>query len=61
VFSDHRQLQDCRSYTDTTAAVTGALAGLSYGIEGIPFDWLDHLAGYNDIYRISNAMTEALA
>ena len=31
--------------TDTTAAVAGALAGIVYGAEGIPADWLDKLRG----------------
>ena len=31
--------------TDTTAAVAGALAGIVYGIEGIPSEWLDKLRG----------------
>ena len=31
--------------TDTTAAVAGALAGIVYGIEGIPSDWLVKLRG----------------
>ena len=30
--------------TDTTAAVTGALAGLIYGYEDIPKEWIDKLA-----------------
>lgn len=31
--------------TDTTAAVAGALAGIVYGVEGIPGDWLSALRG----------------
>ena len=31
--------------TDTTAAVAGALAGIVYGVEGIPAEWLDKLRG----------------
>ncbi len=31
--------------TDTTAAVAGALAGIVYGIEGIPSEWLNKLGG----------------
>lgn len=31
--------------TDTTASVAGALAGIIYGIEGIPAHWLDGLKG----------------
>jgi ADP-ribosylglycohydrolase len=46
--------------TDTTAAVTGALAGLTYGIKAIPTVWLESLAGYGEIIRISGAMVEGL-
>lgn len=31
--------------TDTTAAVAGALAGIVYGVEGIPAEWLGALRG----------------
>ena len=34
---------------DTTAAVTGLLAGAIYGMSGIPFDWLKKLAWRKDI------------
>lgn len=33
------------SDTDTTGAVAGALAGIVYGIDGIPQEWLDELRG----------------
>jgi ADP-ribosylglycohydrolase len=46
--------------TDTTAAVTGALAGLAYRLEGIPPDWLDALAASGDIRRLAGAMAGAL-
>jgi ADP-ribosylglycohydrolase len=35
--------------TDTTAAVTGGLAGLLYGWESIPREWIQSLARLNDI------------
>ena len=35
--------------TDTTAAITGGLAGLLYGVESIPIEWLNVLARKNDI------------
>lgn len=31
--------------TDTTAAVAGALAGIVYGIQGIPDEWVNKLRG----------------
>jgi ADP-ribosylglycohydrolase len=46
--------------TDITAAVTGALAGLAYGLEGIPTDWLETLARSRDIRRLARAMAKAL-
>ncbi|MDR2785814.1 MAG: ADP-ribosylglycohydrolase family protein, partial [Treponema sp.] len=46
--------------TDTTAAVTGALAGLAYGIKAIPTVWLESLAGYGEILRLAGAMAKAL-
>jgi ADP-ribosylglycohydrolase len=47
--------------TDTTATVTGALAGLAYGIDTIPSAWLDTLTGYGDILRLAGAMAAAFA
>jgi len=38
--------------TDTTAAVTGGLAGLLYGLEGIPLEWRHGLARYDDIFEL---------
>lgn len=35
--------------TDTTAAITGGLAGLIYGYEEIPPEWLNQLARKKDI------------
>jgi ADP-ribosylglycohydrolase len=32
--------------TDTTAAVAGGLAGIKYGIDGIPARWLEQLRGF---------------
>ncbi|SFW78250.1 ADP-ribosylglycohydrolase family protein [Chitinophaga sancti] len=40
--------------TDTTAAVTGGIAGLHYGWEEIPAEWLNILAGKE---RIENLIT----
>jgi ADP-ribosylglycohydrolase len=38
--------------TDTTAAVTGGLAGLLYGFDGIPSEWIDALARKSDIEEL---------
>ncbi len=39
------------SDTDTTGAVAGALAGIVYGVEGIPEKWLNSLRGEDVIER----------
>lgn len=38
--------------TDTTGAVTGALAALAYGMDAIPRQWRDHLQGKEQIRRV---------
>ncbi|MFZ6873816.1 ADP-ribosylglycohydrolase family protein [Undibacterium sp. Di27W] len=38
---------------DTTAAITGQLAGAYYGIAGIPAEWLQRLAMREDILRMA--------
>ena len=40
------------SDTDTTGAVTGGLAGLLYGLEQIPQEWLQVIARKEDILKI---------
>jgi ADP-ribosylglycohydrolase len=47
--------------TDTTAVVTGDLAGLFYGLEAIPAEWLETLAGSGDIRRLAGSMAAGLA
>lgn len=42
--------------TDTTAAVTGALAGLAYGLASIPAQWLEQVARHSAILRIAAAI-----
>lgn len=44
------------SDTDTTAAVTGALAGMVYSGEEIPPQWRESLARKKDILRLINRM-----
>ncbi|GAB3294574.1 ADP-ribosylglycohydrolase family protein [Hymenobacter tenuis] len=46
--------------TDTTGAVTGGLAGLYYGEEAIPADWLQVLARRPDIEDLARRMAVAL-
>ncbi len=46
--------------TDTTAAVTGGLAGLFYGYKSIPDSWLEHLARKEDIEDLSVRLSVAL-
>lgn len=46
--------------TDTTAAVTGGLAGLLYGVENIPGNWLEALAKKSDIEQLAIQMATAL-
>ncbi|SEH61425.1 ADP-ribosylglycohydrolase [Paenimyroides aquimaris] len=48
------------SDTDTTAAVTGGLAGLLYGFDSIPPDWLQNLARFNDIENLASRMSNNL-
>ena len=42
--------------TDTTGAVTGALAGLHYGLKDIPQEWLDTLVKREEIRDIAIRM-----
>lgn len=44
------------SDTDTTGAVAGGLAGLYYGIENIPKNWLDQISRKEDILQLSNRL-----
>jgi ADP-ribosylglycohydrolase len=40
--------------TDTTAAVTGGLAGIYYGVENIPPEWFQQTARKQDIIDLSH-------
>ncbi len=44
------------SDTDTTAAISGGLAGLLYGFENIPVKWIDKLARKDDILNLSERL-----
>lgn len=46
--------------TDTTAAVTGGLAGLYYGFENIPSDWVDRIARKADIIDLADRLEAAI-
>ena len=45
--------------TDTTAAVAGALAGLWYGENTIPKDWIETLARYDELKKLSKRFAYA--
>jgi len=49
--------------TDTTGCVTGGLAGLYYGLEAVPKEWIYALARKDDIgnlfKRLTSKITEA--
>jgi len=46
--------------SDTTGAVTGGLAGLLYGVEAIPEEWIEKLARSSDINDLSERMYNRL-
>ncbi len=39
--------------TDTTAAVTGGLAGIYYGVENIPAEWIEQIARKQEIIDLA--------
>lgn len=43
--------------TDTTGAVTGGLAGLLYGMDNIPKDWIKTIARKEDIEELAERLT----
>lgn len=47
--------------TDTTGAVTGGLAGLLYGFDNIPKNWIAQIAKYNDIENLATRLNEKIA
>ncbi|MRI63872.1 ADP-ribosylglycohydrolase family protein [Ornithobacterium rhinotracheale] len=42
--------------TDTTGAITGGLAALTYGLDDIPIEWQKVLARYKDILSLSERL-----
>lgn len=46
--------------TDTTAAVTGGLAGIYYGVEAIPIEWREQIARQAEIIDLAERFTTAL-
>lgn len=46
--------------TDTVGAVCGGLAGIIYGFDSIPHDWLDCLAKYNLLQSLCNDYAKSL-
>ncbi|MBW4610613.1 MAG: ADP-ribosylglycohydrolase family protein [Hassallia sp. WJT32-NPBG1] len=46
--------------TDTTAAVTGGLAGIYYGVENIPSEWISQIARKEDIINLAGRLTAAV-
>ena len=47
--------------TDTTAAVTGGLAGIYYGIENIPREWIEEIARKQDIMDLAKRFDAAVS
>jgi len=46
--------------TDTTGAITGGIAGIYYGFENIPEDWVSELVRKDDIENLCNTLQEKL-
>lgn len=46
--------------TDTTGAITGGLAGIYYGFENIPQEWIDELARKGDIEQLCGKLQQKL-
>ncbi len=46
--------------TDTTASVTGGLAGIYYGTDGIPAKWIEQIARKVDIIDLADRLAERL-
>ena len=46
--------------TDTTASVTGGLAGLYYGLETIPTKWINEIKRSNEIESLCDRLSKAM-
>ena len=46
--------------TDTTGCVAGGLAGVLYGVEAIPADWIAEMARKDDIEQLFNTFTQLI-
>ncbi|MEH2259172.1 ADP-ribosylglycohydrolase family protein [Nostoc sp.] len=46
--------------SDTTAAVTGGLAGIYYGVENIPKQWMNQIARRQDIIYLAERFAKAV-
>ncbi|NIF05852.1 ADP-ribosylglycohydrolase family protein [Chryseobacterium sp. Tr-659] len=46
--------------TDTTGAITGGIAGIYYGYENIPEEWIAELVRKDDIENLCNKLNEKL-
>lgn len=46
--------------TDTTGAIAGGLAGIYYGIENIPKNWIEKLARTNDIKDLAERLSNKI-
>jgi ADP-ribosyl-[dinitrogen reductase] hydrolase len=42
--------------TDTTGAVAGNIAGMYYGVDGIPKDWLDDLVKLDEVTKLAEEL-----
>ncbi|MBK1987850.1 ADP-ribosylglycohydrolase family protein [Sphaerospermopsis aphanizomenoides BCCUSP55] len=47
--------------TDTTAAVTGGLAGIYYGVENIPTAWVEQIARKSEIIDLASRLAMTLS
>ncbi|MCD7930605.1 MAG: ADP-ribosylglycohydrolase family protein [Tannerellaceae bacterium] len=48
------------SDTDTTAAIAGGLAGILYGLDAIPQQWIDRLARKDDILNLCDKLERCM-